>query len=94
MVTAKFVHPENGYPSDVEKSKKVGLVVGCDYPVSNISIGQSYTNVFLEDFPGAFNSVQFEFYENGEPINIFRDWRFNPYIGRRNMGKKISPENM
>jgi len=85
MVTAKFVYPENGYPSDVEKSKKAGLVVGSDYPVSNISVGQSYTNVSLENFPGTFNSVQFEFYEDGEPINIFRDRRFNPYIGCRNI---------
>ncbi len=94
MVTAKFVHPENGYPSDIEKSKKVGLVIGSDYPVSNISVGQSYTNVFLENFPGAFNSVQFEFYEDGDPINIFCDRRFNPYIGCRNMDEKSAAGNM
>lgn len=81
MVTAKFVNPNNGYFSDIQQSKKAGLVNGMDYPVSHISVGMSHTQVYLEDFVGAFNSVQFEFYEDGEPIDIFRDRRFNPYYG-------------
>lgn len=40
MITAKFVHPESGYPHDAEKAKKAGLIEGRDYPVSNISMGQ------------------------------------------------------
>ena len=81
MVTAKFTNPENGFPHDEEKAKKAGLIAGNEYPVSDISIGQSYTSVHLENFQGAFNSVQFEFYEDGKPLNIFRDRRFNPYLG-------------
>lgn len=81
MVTAKFVRPSSGYPYDVKKSREAGLVEGTDYPVSNIFVGQSHTNVYLENFSGVFNSVQFEFYEDGKPINIFHDQRFNPYIG-------------
>lgn len=81
MVIAKFTNPENGFPHDAEKAKKAGLIAGNEYPVSDISVGQSYTNVYLENFQGPFNSVQFEFYEGGEPLNIFQDKRFNPYLG-------------
>ena len=68
-------------PLVLSNRKKAGLIAGNEYPVSDISIGQSYTSVYLENFQGAFNSVQFEFYEDGKPLNIFRDRRFNPYLG-------------
>lgn len=81
MVTAKLVYPNNGYHSDVEKVKGSGMVVGNEYPVDMISMGQSHTSVYLSGFRGAFNSVHFEFLEDGCPLDIFRDSRFNPYIG-------------
>lgn len=82
MVTARFLYPDNGYLSDTKFAEEKGLVEGTDYPVRDISVGQSHTSVYLENFPGVFNSVQFEFFEDGEPLDIFRDRRFNPYMGR------------
>ena len=81
MVTAKFVYPENGWPCDIKKVKECGMVVGNEYPVHRIDMGQSSTSVYLEGFCDVFNSVHFEFFENGTPLDIFRDSRFNPYIG-------------
>jgi len=53
------------------------LEVGKVYKVKDISIGSSYTHVFLEGFKEGFNSVYFEFYE---PKDIFSDKSFNPYL--------------
>lgn len=74
MVTAKYLYPENGY-CPVEE-----LEVGGEYDVFNIMMGQSHTAIYLENFDKPFNSVNFEFFENGEPLDIFKDSRFNPYI--------------
>ena len=46
-------------------------------------MGQFYTYIRLKKFGNRFfNSVFFEFYEDGEPLNIFEDDRFNPYLNR------------
>lgn len=77
MVTAKYCYPENGYHPIDE------LDVGSEYNVSNIIMGQSHTDIYLENFTMPFNSVNFEFFENGCPIDIFKDDRFNLYIDLR-----------
>lgn len=56
------------------------LQVGAYYKVEKIEMGQSYTSIYLEEFFRVYNSVYFEFYENGKEINIYKDKRFNPYI--------------
>lgn len=56
------------------------LEVGKLYEVENIYMGQSHTTITLKDKKGAYNSVLFEFYENGKQIDIYRDKRINPYI--------------
>lgn len=76
MVIAKYTKP-NEYADS--RAIKV-LEVGMEYEVRTISMGQSYTNIYLEGLSGSFNSVIFEFYENGKKLNIFKDRRFNPYI--------------
>lgn len=76
MVIAKYTSP-NEYADS--RAIKV-LEVGIEYEVRNISIGQSHTSIYLKGFNGSFNSVIFEFYENGKELNIFKDKRFNPYI--------------
>lgn len=88
MVVAKFVHPDSGSPNDIKKAKECGMVVGNEYRVQNIVMGQSSTSVYLEGFDGVFNSVHFEFLEDGHPLDIFRDSRFNPYIGGRRCGRR------
>ena len=56
------------------------LQVGAYYKVEKIDMGQSYTSIYLEEFFRVYNSVYFEFYENGKEIDIYKDKRFNPYI--------------
>lgn len=81
-VKAVFLYPESGYRHDQEKVQRCGLEVEKEYEVSQIIMGQSSTSVYLEGFQGWFNSVHFEFMEDGKPLDIFRDPRFNPYLGR------------
>lgn len=79
MLYAKFMYPDCGHDCDVEYAKKVGLKVGERYEVEYLSMGGSHTSIFLKDINGAFNSVQFEFEEDGKPINIFNSPKYNPY---------------
>lgn len=59
------------------------LQIEQEYEVDWISMGQYYTYIRLKEFGDRFfNSVFFEFYEDGEPLNIFEDDRFNPYLER------------
>lgn len=78
MITVKLMHPDAGYDVDKEKVKK--LEPNKHYEVSSIDMGQSHTYVYLVDANGAFNSVNFEFYEDNKLIDIFSDKRFNPYL--------------
>lgn len=72
MVTAKVLKDDDG------------LIKGEIYEVEYISMGQSYSSIYLknpkEGTKNPFNSVIFNFYENEKKINIFKDRRFNPYI--------------
>lgn len=56
------------------------LEYGKMYEVDGIDMGQSYTSVYLKNMINPYNSVIFEFYEDGKPLDIYRDTRFNPYI--------------
>lgn len=78
MITAKLMHPDAGYEAGKENVKK--LEPNKYYEVSNIDMGQSHTYVYLANIEGAFNSVNFEFYEDKKLIDIFSDKRFNPYL--------------
>ena len=69
-----------GYLSDKELVKSLGFKVGDKFEVERISIGRSSTEVYLEEFPSeCFNSVFFNFEEDGTPLDIFTDDRFNSY---------------
>lgn len=56
------------------------LTVGEAIPVEEIWMGSFHTHVALKGHLGVFNSVMFEFEEDGKPIDIYSDPRFNPYI--------------
>ena len=71
MIIAKYVHPENGTEYDHRLADSL-LSVGAEYKVSNIIVGQSYTGVLLFDYTVQFNSVLFDFYENGHPVDIYQ----------------------
>ncbi|MBE6760376.1 MAG: hypothetical protein E7554_09910 [Ruminococcaceae bacterium] len=87
MLIAKYAYPDSGYPHDQEYSKK-HLVLNAEYRVTSVDMGQSNTSIKLSNIPGVFNSVQFEFYEDGKPINIFKDPRYNPYLKLRRGDRK------
>ena len=80
-IKARFTRPESGWPCDQEKVRKSGLIPGTDYEVERVSMGQSNTTICLAGYSGVFNSVHFDFFEDGAPLDIYRDPRFNPYIG-------------
>ena len=80
MLYAKFVYPNSGRDCNIEHAKKVGLKVGERYEVEDIIMGGFTTSIFLKDIEGSFNSVQFEFEEDGESIDIFDSPKYNPYL--------------
>lgn len=81
MLQAKYTKPNEGYDGD-QKMCRENLTLGESYEVTYVSMGQSHTNIFLKGIEGCFNTVNFDFYEDGKPINIFRDPRYNPYLRR------------
>lgn len=56
------------------------LEVGKEYDVDSISMGSSFTRVYLKDKLTGYNSIFFKFYENGKEIDIYSDKRYNPYL--------------
>ena len=81
MLYAIFTNPEAGYDGDGECAIRKGLKVGEKYLVTYVGMGQSYTGIGLEGIEGSFNSILFKFKdENGVPVNIYRDPKYNPYM--------------
>ena len=81
VLTAIYSDPEAGYRPITE------LELGKEYRVVDISMGQSNTSIFLEGYSGGFNSVNFDFFKDGKPHNIYKDPEYNPYIRRNKHGK-------
>jgi hypothetical protein len=83
-LTAKYHQPDMTYSScEYDWLKKQNLTDGAEYDVEKVDMGQSYTSITLVGIKGGFNSVWFEFFEDGKPIDIYRDARYNPYIKQR-----------
>lgn len=83
MITAKFTHPENGSDLARELSRKY-LTVGKEYEVVGGEIYTYYSYVYLKGCDKAFNTVQFDFYKDGEPIDIIQEklHEWNQYVLR------------
>lgn len=82
MILAKYAHPNNGHDfQQVEINSH--LKVKELYEVKSVVMGNFSTTVYLNGFDCGFNSVFFDFYENGEEVDIYMDARFNPYIKER-----------
>lgn len=80
MLIAKYTKPNRGDRYDKQQISRF-LTLGEKYSVNCISMGQSHTSIYLTDFPHIpFNSIFFDFEEDGKEINIFVDERYNPYI--------------
>lgn len=69
-----------GYDIEKQKMNSLGIKVGDRFTVTDIDMGQSSTSIQLKEHSGSFNSVFFDFEENGEELNIYSDPRFNPYL--------------
>ena len=70
-----------GYVCEEEMVKTLGFKVGDKFELECIDMGGSSTSIYLKDFPNhSFNSVFFEFEENGKELDIYSDTRFNPYL--------------
>lgn len=71
MIVAKCVNvntnPYNTYPE---------LELGKEYVVESIEVGRFHSDVKIKGNTKRYNSVCFEYYENGEQINIYGDKRF------------------
>lgn len=80
MLYAIFKYPENGTELSKKKAQEQGLVLNEKYEVVSVNMGSFYTNILLKGYNIHFNSVQFDFEEDGEPIDIYSDRRFNPYL--------------
>lgn len=80
-VKAVFLYPKCGTEFDQERAQSCGLEVKREYEVSHFVMGQSSTSVYLEGY-----TFHFEFLEDGKPLDIFRDPRFNPYLRRMGGG--------
>ena len=71
---------EAGYAFDKQQMVECNLKVGDRIPVRNIDMGQSSTSIYLDGYKGSFNSVFFEFEENGKEFDPISDCRFNDYL--------------
>ena len=70
-----------GYDCEKEIVKTLGFKEGDKFEVDYIDMDGSSTSIHLKGFPNQpFNSVFFEFEENGEELDIYDDTRFNPYL--------------
>lgn len=69
-----------GYDSQKQKMIDLEIKVGDRFTVRDVDMGQSSTSIYLEEHSGYFNSVFFNFEENGKEIDIYSDRRYNPYI--------------
>ena len=79
MIVAKVVTLDAGYNSEQIKVRELNWKIGDEFEVDDISVGGFHTDIILKGL-GSFNSVFFEIYEDGKPLNIFGDKRFNKYL--------------
>lgn len=77
--TAVCVCTDNGY-DDGKALAEAGIKLFDEFEVEEISMGQSYTTIYLKGFKNGFNSVHFKFYKDGKPLDIYSDSRCNPYL--------------
>lgn len=56
-----------------------GLELNREYEVKSVSMGSCLTYITLEN-GNAYNSICFDFFENGQPLDIYSDKRFNHYL--------------
>lgn len=75
MIKAIVTTLKAGYKSEQDEVEQQGWCVGDEFEVIGISVGRSSSTVTLADNK-TYNSVFFEFTEDGNPLNIYGDKRF------------------
>jgi len=78
MIIAKVVTLKGGYQGDQKTFDKLECSIGDEFEVEAFSIGQSCSSVQLKK-GGFYNTVFFDFYEDGKELNIYVDKRFSGY---------------
>lgn len=73
-IKAKCIQESDNSCSFLEHDLEFGKM----YDVQRIEMGQSYTDIFINN--KCYNSVYFEFYVGNQKIDIYRSSLFNPYM--------------
>lgn len=81
MLTAKYTHTDVGTTFERWQANN-DLELGKEYPVRKVDMGGYRTDIMLVGPTGMFNSVFFDFYEDGKPINIYKSPKYNPFLRR------------
>ena len=81
MLTAKYLHTDVGTTFD-QWNGETKLELGKEYRVRKVDMAPFYTDIQLDGVDGKFNSLLFDFFEDGKPIDIYRSPKYNPLAGR------------
>lgn len=87
-IQAEVVSLSNGYEHDQNRMKELGFKIGDRIEVDRICISGWKTDVFLKGHDRSFNSVNFTFLEDGKPLDVFADTRFNSFLSEDKDGNK------
>lgn len=76
MIIAKFMRPDASMcKSYIERAKR-DLVVGQEYELETARVYSWTTDVYLVGFKEPFNSCHFDFFKDGEEIDIVEEFRW------------------
>lgn len=78
MIIAKVKTLTAGWQWERGEVQGLGWKIGDTFEVEDISVGRSSSYVNLKEF-GSFNTVFFDFFEDGVELNIYTDKRFDSY---------------
>lgn len=73
---------KGGWSLEEEQFNSYNFQLGDRIRVTRIEVGRSSSKIWLEGYEDSFNSVYFEFEEDGKSLDIYQDKRFCTYIHR------------
>lgn len=80
MLIAKCIKVDEPIYMCADTYKVTEIELDKEYEVESVEMDRTYTDIKLKNIDRKFNSVIFEFYEDGKEIDIYSDPRYNPYI--------------
>ena len=80
MLIAKCIKVDEPIYMCADTYKVTEIELDKEYEVESVEIDRTYTDIKLKNLDRKFNSVIFEFYEDGKEIDIYSDPQYNPYI--------------